>query len=412
MKTRTKWIMSSVAILLSCVLLVTVIIMGSHTNGTGAIVAQTRTVELAVLPEYENYLDDFEEKTITYDESHASFHGVMEYDERVLSLFDKVALADDVDTEQSNFVYDCSFDMDAMQFSFCVILLDENGEAQEVEEIVTDAFVTDTGRLDAYIELDGETYLISDFISTDAIDACLFGWLKALAAIVIVIIVVVVVVAETAEQIKAKSNYEYNKNLEAAGKGVAKGLSVTNQAYGTKTIADHVYDPKDYPEKYYPADYRFGFTTFGEVGCEVASVYNLLIKMGKAEMLSTTIYNFETWGIEFSIGFGRLGSNPSEIYRYLKKYKISYSKYTNYNKFDKALAKKSNCKVIMAAWNNGGMLQSIFSGQGLHTYYFTKTGKDSFDTFNLNYGNSSVPYGSLADIYKQGGDFIVAYIIG
>lgn len=409
MKKRTKIITSIVALLLCCVMLF-IATMFSNPNGV-SLSASTRTFELSVLPEYENYLADFDEKSVDYDEEYVSFYGKMKYDEQVLTLFDQIALAEDIDTEQSNIIYDCSFDMETMQFTFRAALVDENNEIQEIEEMVTDAFVTEYGQLDAYIELDGETYLLSDYVSTDVIDKCLFGWLKALIVIVVVI-VVYVVVAETAEQIKAKSNYSYNKDLEANGKGVAKGLYITNQNYGTATISK--YESEYYPSNYYPADYKFGFTTFGGVGCEVASVYNLLIELDKTEMLSETIYNFENWAIEYSIGWGYLGSSPKDIYRYLNKKYISYSKYTSYSKFKDALAKKDNCKVIMSSWNNGGMLKSVFSGEGLHTYYFKKTAANTkpFEAYNLTYSYESIFYSSIDEIYAKGGDFIVAYIIG
>lgn len=412
MKTRTKILTSIVAIILSSVLLFIAVTVINNKKTTPNVQASIRTVELSVLPNYDNYLKDFTEKSITSDDDSVSFHGIMDYDEKVLDVFDQVALADGIDTTQSKIVYDCSFDIEAMQFTFKSILLDENGEMLEIEEIVTDAFVTSTGQLDAYIELDGETYLLSEYVSTDAIEECLF---KLLKKIVTVIVVVYVVVAETAEQIKAKSNYKYNKELESSGKGVAKGLPITNQDYGNQTINSGKYNSTGYPANYYPADYKFGFTTFSKVGCEVASVYNLLIALGKAENLSETIYNFEKWAIEISIGWGKLGSNPKDIYRYLNKKNINYSKYTSYSSFKKALAGKNKCHVIMSTWNNGGMLKSIFSGEGLHTYYMEKVNISSstykFDTYNLRYDYACKSYNSIDEIYNMCGDFIVAYII-
>ena len=232
MKTRTKLLTSVIAIMLSCVLLFTFVILSRNTIDSEMVVAKTRSVELSISPEYENYLTDFNEKTINYNDNHVTFYGIMNYNEEVLTMFDQVALTENVNPEQYNISYDCSLDMDTLQFTFKAMLIDDNNESQVIEEIVTDAFVTENGQLDAYIELDGETYLISDFVSPSAIDECLFGWLAALvvAVVVKVVVIVYVAVAETAEQIKAKSNYEHNKQLENAKNGVNYGNYITNQS--------------------------------------------------------------------------------------------------------------------------------------------------------------------------------------
>ncbi len=392
MKTKNKFIISIIAIMLSCVIMFTAIAVYGNTNKVGAVSASIRTVELSALPEYDNYLTNFEEKSIDYDESNVSFHGIMEYDEHVLSLFDQVALADKVDREKSNIVYDCSFNMDAMQFVFKATLLNENGEPLEIEEMTTDAFVTDMGRLDAYIELDGETYLLSDYVSTDAIDECLFGWLKALI-VVIVIVVVYVVVAETAEQIKSKSNYEFNKQLEANGNGVNKNTYITGQNR-TNVHGNN------------PGNYRFGFNTgFGEVGCEVAAAYNAMIALGKSEMLSETIFSFEKWAIEFSIAWGKLGSNPLQISTYLKKRKIEYSKITNYSEFKSAVESNENCHIIMSRWNNPWTT-------GLHTFYVKKDANNEYYGYNWEYrDNTPSNKKDSIDVFNDGSSFIVGYIV-
>ena len=67
-------------------------------------------------------------------------------------------------------------------------------------------------------------------------------------------------------------------------------------------------------KNYNCGNYRFGFTTFSGVGCEVASAYNVMIALGKTEMLSETIYSFEKWAIEFAIAWGNFGSNATAFY--------------------------------------------------------------------------------------------------
>ena len=86
----------------------------------------------------------------------------------------------------------------------------------------TEAIVTEDGRLDACIEIAGETYLLSDYKNTEIIDNCVVGFI--LGAIVIY-----VVMAERAEQKRAEENFKYNKKLETDGKGVKKGVYITDQ---------------------------------------------------------------------------------------------------------------------------------------------------------------------------------------
>ena len=392
MRTRTKVITSIIALVLSAVLLLAV----SNNANNGLVVGKknvlTRSMEVTIAPEYETYLSDFKEKSLEYNENEVAFNGVMEYNEQVLSTFDKVALAEDIDTEQRNIIYDCSFDMESMQFTFSAMLLDENQNVIELDEMVTDAFVTETGQLDAYIDIDGETYLLSDYVSTSAIDECLFGWLKALIKVVVVIVVVYVVVAETAEQIKARQNYDYNKQLEKSGKGVAKNTYVTGQ--NRTNILNNS-----------PGNYRFGFTTFSGVGCEVAAAYNAMIAIGKAEMLSDTIYSFEKWAIEFAIGWGNLGSNPLQISTYLKKKGIGYTKATNYSSFKSTIAGKESCHIIMSRWNDPW-------SNGLHTFYVNKKANDEFYGYNWKYYDNtpSLRQNSI-DVFNDGSSFIVGYIV-
>lgn len=394
MKPRKKTrLLSCVALLLAFVTLLFGILFKDH-NGGAKVIVQTRTIELSAMPSRENYLNDFREKSLDYDDNSVVFHGVMNYDERVLPLFDRVALSEQADLEKSDIVYECSFDLDTMLFTFRAILLDENRNPLETEEQTTKAFVSKTGRLDAYIELNGETYLLSDYVSQKAIEDCFFGWLFSL----VVVIVIYVVVAETAEQIKAKQNYKNNQKLENDGDGVDFGNYITNQHEVMRT-------------GYKSGKYAFGFTEFSNVGCEVASVYNLLIAKNSAERLSETIYNFEKWAIEFSISWGTLGSNPKEIYRYLNKKSIKYEKYTSFDSLKSALNAKKSCHVIMSSWNDGGVLKSIFGGDGLHTYYLKKLDGQELWVYNFDPDNAPIFCASIDKLYSKTGNLIAAYVI-
>lgn len=412
----TKNFFMHITAMILCLAVLSVSIFCSNKNNGNssaeAVTAKVRTVSVSINPEYDSYLTGFKDKQIDYieEENKVSFYGVMDYNEDVLSAFDKVSLADEVDIDNTDIVYDCSFDMKKMQFTFIAMLRDENKEIIEIDEMVTDAFVTESGGLDAYIEIDGETYLLSDYFSTEAIDNCFFGWLKNLfkkavvkvIAVVAVVVVVYVAVAEVAEQIKADDNLKYNEQLERNGQGVASGSYIANQDYGM-TTKDTKYDSEEYPDNYYPADYRFGFTTFGGVGCEVASVYNLLIALNKSEMLSKTIYNFEKWAIEFAVGWGNLGSNPKQISKYLDKKGIAYTKITDYDSFKSQVTGKANCRIIMSRWNDP------FT-DGIHTFYIDKASFGTYRSYNWEYKPEDVKRYNI-DTFNNGSRFIVGYII-
>jgi hypothetical protein len=370
--------------------------VGTSFLRVGSVVQEIRTVKLDYSPSYATYLKDFSEYSISESDNKAEFSGVLPYNERLASAFDNVSLADG-DTANYTTVVESAFNLEAMQFTFTMSMLDEEKSVIATDSIVTDAFVTENGGLDAYIEIDGESYLLSEYSAklSDNVQECLFGWLIA-AIVVIVVVVVYIVVAETAEQIKAKSNYTYNKGLESAGNGVTKNNYITAQNETSKA-------------GYKSGNYRFGFTAFSGVGCEVASVYNLMIALSKAEMLSDTIYNFEKWWIEFSIGWGALGSDPKAIYRYLDKKGISYAKYTSYDSLKTAVNSKSACKIIMSQWNDGS--NWYWPWNGIHTYYVEKTTVNQFYSYNYYYSANKISGGSIDNSRGTGG-FIVGYVIG
>ena len=128
-----------------------------------------------------------------------------------------------------------------------------------------------------------------------------------------------------------------------------------------------------------------------------------MIPLGRPERLSQTIYCFEAWSIEFAGGWGKLGSNPLEISRYLKRKKVSYKKYTKFSALKKAAAKKNKCRIIMSTWNKP-------MTDGLHTFYVYKVSKDSYRSYNWE-GHSHVEERNKLDYFNDGSGFIVGYVV-
>lgn len=334
--------------------------------------------------EEECYDEEADKITVTGEDVEEEYgeDGLIDEEEQGENLPDS-ELPDDEEYEDAEVDYECSFDMNELVFDFTAELVSEDGTVLETQKIETDAIITENGGLDACIVIDGETYMLSDYEKTSSIDECSI-------ASVMDVINAYLAVAETAEKIKAKSNYKYNKKLESKGNGVGKGYYIYNQS-----------DTSTKNRK--AGKYRFGFTTFKNVGCEVASAYNVALALDDSERLSQTIYYFEAYSIEFSIAWGNFGSNPLEIYRYLKKRGFSYSKYTSYSSFSTAVSKKSSCKIIMSRWNSP-------IKDGLHTFYISKTNSTAFYGYNWKYDTSWAKRTSL-DSFNNGSGFIVGYIV-
>lgn len=388
MKGQGKKRMSRVVALLAAVsLLANTAITGESSK------VQARRVTISETGDFDRYTDVFADSSVDYDaeKETVNFTASSNYSPEDELLFEPVNLEENSSSvrysqnaasENRKVRYTCSFDMNKLMFHFEAKLLSEDGTVLKTEKINTKAIVTKNGGLDACVRIDGRNYWLSDYENSASIDACsLKDVLKIVNAFL--------KTAETAEKMKAKSNYKYNKKLESGGNGVGKDCYIYNQSDTTTRNRRS-------------GNYRFGFTTFRNVGCEVAAAYNVALALKDTERLSQTIYYFETLSIMFSIGWGHLGSNPGEISRYLKERGFSYKKYTSFKNLSSEVAKRKNCKIIMSRWNAAPTT-------GLHTFYVKKENK-KFYGYNWRYEEKSVKKTSLKD-FNNGSGFIVGYIV-
>lgn len=133
--------------------------------------------------------------------------------------------------------------------------------------------------------------------------------------------------------------------------------------------------------------------------------------MGEKERLSQTIYYFEATLIEFSLGFGYLGSNPHEMDRYLNKRGYKCIKYKKWSQLKAAIDKEGNfCKVILSEWIDNKVHTFFFERLPYHNpsnYYY------SAFNFRPSYVNST--HGNLEglnyDEYVKKLRYIVGYIV-
>lgn len=259
----------------------------------------------------------------------------------------------------------------------------------------------DTDEIEANLQIDlnanvGLNKKISVNDDNEVSIMSLSGWLTSLI-VVAAVIVAYVIVTQVAEQIQAEKNRSYNENLETLHEGrdtidgLAYGVYIDNQHTST------------------PANYHFGFTKFGEVGCEVAAIYNLMIDLGDPQMLSQVIYDFEKWAIEYAFAWGNFGSEPRKLYRYLKDKDISYKKYTSYKKYSKAVSVTDSDHYISSFWNS-----SIF--EGLHTFYIRRTLAVTGETTTpfytpYNHDFEDATTSNFDDFKNSYSSFITGYII-
>lgn len=278
--------------------------------------------------------------------------------------------------------FTCSFSFENLVFCF-----DYTWDGVEETEFVQGTIGSD-GSLDANLQFEdsetGEEYEfgLSEYKNLEKLKDLVFsigyknrGIIRSIFRFIVAVVVIYVVVAETAEQIRGKLNYSYNKSLENHNEGVGIGEFVYSQ---TEKDCD----------LHNAGLYQFGFADFGSVGCEVASVYNLRVQREQPEYLSETIYKFEHWAIEFSIGWGHLGSNPREIKRYLNREGLDYSRRTSTffglsaadadKAFDDYCFRADSCLsdlcLIVSFWN---------TGIGLHTFFVFKT-EGRYFAYNRN----------------------------
>lgn len=253
--------------------------------------------------------------------------------------------------------------------------------------------ISEDGSLDTVIESDYGCYNVSDYKDDtafgDLLEACnndcqtfndgvapasLNGFFSSLRAVLFVV-VVYVIVSEIAEQIKAESNYRHNNSLKGPD--------------------NYIDNQNEY------ADFRYGFASFDQVGCGVVAAYNAMLAIGKPEELAQVIYEFEKWGIEYSVGWGHLGSNPRHIYRYLSRHDVRYKKINSLYTLDRYAKIPTSEHFILGRWNKP-------ITDGAHIFYIHKIDSDAFIAYNNNQDKDTAE--SIYD-FGEGYVYMSGYVV-
>jgi len=203
----------------------TLMISKLQVDNTAANVSATRTVELEnAAIDYESILNEFENSTLKTEGSLTTFEGYKPIDASVLSEFDNLSSSDIEQVQDTYVKYNFSYDEETNIVTLCAEMKNENGEI-EIEEISGVGFINDKNQIDAVMNIDGESILLSEMNEAGMIQNC--GWFKKLikkvVKAVVKIAVVATVVVATAAVVVATAG-------AAAPALVAAGVGITTSA--------------------------------------------------------------------------------------------------------------------------------------------------------------------------------------
>lgn len=351
-----------------------------------------------------------EENTIDNEEDNFEYNGFLD------KMFDAHLDGDNKTTifygtssaDFGNIKFVNTFKQDEMIFNLNYELNGKNYDKTQ------EAFINENGLLDANINFneldDTNTYQLSNYTDLEDMqnlyDSALVQYssvsTNSLTYIIVFIVAALVMTFTTIANVNYKKqtdiNYAYNQKLESNNQGLE--------------FKKYIYDQTGEKDINNCDKYQFGYTTFSEVGCEVAFVYNLELYRENPRYLSSTIYDFEKWEIEFKIGFGYLGSKARKIYKYFKNHSIKYKKYTSEKKFKDCIS-DSDCIYIMTSLNKGI--------KGYHTYFIEQFKNKIYDenvesnnhllTYNLDCSNKAEPKSNVDVILSQTSGFYCGYYI-
>lgn len=361
---------------------VIVVLSGCKSKNTEDVEAKLRTIELKENKiDYEAVLNEYEESSFEEEGPVFKFEGKKRISLDAFSSIENLSEKEINEMESTYVSYKYSYNIETRVITLSAIMENELGVI-EIEEVTGISFINEKEELDAVMDFEGEKILLSEMINAGMIEN--YGWFSRLVKSVVKVAVVTAAAvvataaivgtagvggiavmtvvgvgsfaASTSQTVKANTNYNANKNKSLHDDVEAKGY-ITNQ---------------DFYE-----DWHFGFTTLDEVGCEVISIYNAMVSLGRRKHLADIIYDVEMLNIDYDIGFGYLGSNPNQIYRYLAKHSVRYVKYNFIEKLEKMANSFENCKIIFSSENN----ESVMGVHSIHTFFIEKQG-NTYTSYN------------------------------
>lgn len=143
---------------------------------------QTRTISVEQnVIDYESIFNEYDDAKLERDGSLTTFEGKQTIKLSDLEELDEVALST-LDDEELTLKYNYSYDYETDLVTLTVVQVETTGDGELIETIVDTiegtAFVNEAGEIDAVLDLDGETILLSELQETGKLNNC--GWFKRL----------------------------------------------------------------------------------------------------------------------------------------------------------------------------------------------------------------------------------------
>lgn len=362
-----------------------------------------RTIEIAQSEiDHQSILNSFEEAELYAEDNTTYFTGYQTLAAEMFENFDNVSETDLAEIEGSRIKYHFSYNTEA---NIVTISAELQNEANEiiVDEISGVGFINSDGNVDAVMNVDGESILLSDMQNVGMIENC--GWLsrliKAATVTVVTAAVVTVVVATAGTGAVAVATIATAATTATAIHVTEKAFALSNKNHNAKNS-----EPTGYinGQKYY-SNWKYGCSTLDYNGCGVIATYNVMKKIGKTKKLKDIIYDFDVRSGSLAIGL--FGSDPTHFGTYFSANGVKYSKYYNFSSLQSAMSKMSTGQMaLIGAWNG----TSAFDGA--HYIAVEKTSSGSFRIYNYYSNSTSYVTKSVINKSVTGGNLIIAYIVG
>lgn len=245
------------SVLLSGITLFSAVTIGKRTQTQTVAVAEpiTRTVALSeTCVEAESILEEFDNASLTTEGATTYFEGFKTLDLNSYSMIDYIS-EDDLETlEDTTVKYNFSYNSETNIVTIAAAAELPDGSI-EIDEIQGVGFINDDGDIDAVMNVDGESLLLSEMREAGLIENC--GWFSKLVKKVAKVVTVAAVVVVAAAVVVATAGAAAPA-VVAAGVGVAATTvttaAATIAAYATVTaaIAAGVTITVEMWERYYP----------------------------------------------------------------------------------------------------------------------------------------------------------------
>ncbi|MCM1546661.1 MAG: hypothetical protein NC033_06485 [Clostridiales bacterium] len=389
MKMRTKIVTGIIAFILTCVLLFTVAVINPNTNQV--VGASTRTMRLTQTSvDAQSVLNEFDDAKLTQNGTTTYFEGYKPIDKNVLSEIDNISDTELKEYENCIIKYTASYDTETNIIKLAVSTNLSDGSL-EIDEINGVGFINDNGEIDAVMDLDGESILLSEMRDMSLIENC--GWLSRLIKTVMAttiasvigvgVAIIAVAVNHVVEESAALSNKKKNSKL-------------TNPT-------GYINDQSNY------TNWGYGLTSLAEGGCGIIAIFNVMQKLQKNPQLADIIYEFDSKS--GNLFWGKGGADVTHIRKYFNDRDIHNEFYDKWSTMKNKLKNMTDKQIAICSY---WLTRSPINGHYVAVEKLKDSnGNDYFKVYNV--GGAYITVYDLDTDYANkiflNGDFINGYII-